>query len=118
MQQCVENKRKPTASFSQCLSFSSSGGGKQINIHEQGAHAILSSWLPFSVFCIIIEVFDIDLVEDVEVLMVSFFAFHMIGMLSTCTNPVLYGFLNESISTDLNNKIRKICFQIKVLVGD
>ena len=116
MRQFVENKRKPTASFSQCLSFSSSGGGKQINIHEQGAHAILSSWLPFSVFCIIIEVFDIDLVEDVEVLMVSFFAFHMIGMSSTCTNPVLYGFLNESISKDLINKIRKVCFQIKVLV--
>ena len=86
------------------------------NKYSRAAHAIHSSWLPFSVFCIITEVFDIDLVEDVEVLMVSFFAFHMIGMSSTCTNPVFYGFLNESISTDLINKIRKVCFQIKVLV--
>ena len=39
--------------------------------------------------------------------MVWFSVFHLVGMSSTCTNPVLYGFLNESISQEMMSKMRK-----------
>ena len=73
--------------------------------------AKLCSWLPFSVFCILTEMFDF--LTD-EMIMVWFSVFHLVGMSSTCTNPVLYGFLNESISQEIMNKIRKLGHHLQV----
>ena len=47
-----------------------------------------------------------DLLND-DTIMVWFSVFHLVGMSSTCTNPVLYGFLNESISQEMMSKMRK-----------
>ena len=55
-------------------------------------------------FCILTEMFD--LLND-DTIMVWFSVFHLVGMSSTCTNPVLYGFLNESISQEMMSKMRK-----------
>ena len=52
-----------------------------------------------------------DVFEDTEDMMTSYLVFHLIGISSTCTNPILYGFLNDnfkkvwivSIFTELGN---------------
>ena len=51
-----------------------------------------------------------------ERIMVWFSIFHLVGMSSTCTNPVLYGFLNESISLEMMRKMRKLARQFQVLM--
>ena len=54
-----------------------------------------------------------DFLTD-EMIMVWFSVFHLVGMSSTCTNPVLYGFLNESISQEMLRKIRKLGRHLQV----
>ena len=34
--------------------------------------------------------------EETEDMMTFYLVFHLIGISSTCTNPVLYGFLNDN----------------------
>lgn len=80
----------------------------------------LISWLPFSIFCLIVEAFD--LIEDggepsidfsdlfnllLEILMNYFTVFHLLGMTSAVINPILYGFLNRNISSEIIKTISK-----------
>ena len=37
-----------------------------------------------------------DLFDDTENMMAFFMIFHLIGVSSVCTNPILYGFLNDN----------------------
>ena len=63
----------------------------------------------FSLFCLVTEM--TDLFDDTENMMAFFMLFHLIGVSSVCTNPILYGFLNDnfkkvrivSIFTELGN---------------
>ena len=48
----------------------------------------------FSLFCLVTEM--TDLFDDTENMMAFFMLFHLIGVSSVCTNPILYGFLNDS----------------------
>ncbi|XP_023345978.1 neuropeptide F receptor [Eurytemora carolleeae] len=57
------------------------------------------SWTPFSVFCIISELFDIF--EDSDTMILVYCICHLLGMSSACTNPILYGFLNEKFVKEL-----------------
>jgi len=68
------------------------------------------SWLPFSVYCIITEA--IDVFDSTEKMMVTFLVCHMIGISSACTNPVLYGFLNDNFVKEFNllcPMVRRLC---------
>ena len=69
------------------------------------------SWLPFSIFCIVTDISDSDDSDDI---MIWYSVFHLVGMSSTCTNPILYGFLNEAISKEITTKTRKILRHIQV----
>ena len=69
------------------------------------------SWLPFSIFCIVTDVSDTVGSDDI---MLWYSLFHLVGMSSTCTNPILYGFLNEAISTEITTNTRKILRHIQV----
>ena len=48
----------------------------------------------FSLFCLVTEM--TDLFDDTENMMAFFMLFHLIGVSSVCTNPILYGFLNDN----------------------
>ena len=37
-----------------------------------------------------------DVFEDTDDMMTFYLLFHLIGISSTCTNPILYGFLNDN----------------------
>ena len=47
-----------------------------------------------SLFCLVTEM--TDLFDDTENMMAFFMLFHLIGVSSVCTNPILYGFLNDN----------------------
>ena len=53
------------------------------------------SWLPFHVFNIIVDI-DNPFGDDIERTMEVYTFCHMLGMSSACSNPVLYGWLNEN----------------------
>ena len=74
------------------------------------ARANIFSWLPFSVFCMLTEIFDLydnsGIVDPTEWLLtqnmlpesmiVAYLLCHLVGVSSACTNPVLYGLLNSN----------------------
>ena len=74
-----------------------------------GCVFFLTPFLYPSLFCLVNETMDVF--EDTEDMMTSYLVFHLIGISSTCTNPILYGFLNDnfkkvwivSIFTELGN---------------
>lgn len=51
------------------------------------------SWLPLDIFNLVADVFHFQNTQD---LMVVYAVCHMMGMSSACSNPVLYGCLNEN----------------------
>ena len=46
-----------------------------------------------------------DLFDDTENMMAFFMVFHLIGVSSVCTNPILYGFLNDNFKRVGPNKL-------------
>ena len=53
------------------------------------------SWLPFHVFNIIVDI-DNPFGDNIESTMEVYTFCHMLGMSSACSNPVLYGWLNDN----------------------
>ena len=45
-------------------------------------------------FCLVAETTDVF--DATENMMAFFMLFHLVGVSSVCTNPILYGFLNEN----------------------
>ena len=56
-------------------------------------------------FCVLVEMFDF---LNEEMVMVLFSVFHLVGMSSTCTNPVLYGVLNYNFQQEFSLIARKL----------
>ena len=55
-----------------------------------------------SLFCLVAETTDVF--DATENMMAFFMLFHVVGVSSVCTNPILYGFLNENFKkVTLNN---------------
>ena len=57
------------------------------------------SWLPFHVFNIIVDI-DNPFGDDIESTMEVYTLCHMLGMSSACSNPVLYGWLNDNFKKE------------------
>ena len=43
-----------------------------------------------------------------ESLMVTYMVCNLLGLSSTCTNPTLYGYINQNLQQDLNAYLRNI----------
>ena len=43
-----------------------------------------------------------------ESLMVTYMVCNLLGLSSTCTNPTLYGYINQNLQQDLNSYLRNI----------
>ena len=61
-----------------------------------------------SLFCLLTE--TMDFFEDTEDMLTLYLVFHLVGIFSTCTNPILYGFLNDNFKKvwGINDLISKI----------
>ena len=62
-------------------------------------------------FCVIEEVTGFT--EDGEVVMIWFSVFHLLGMSSTCTNPILYGYLNKNIQKVIMQRLSGVADKIR-----
>lgn len=71
------------------------------------------SWLPLTVFTLLVE-FKPHLIKSTDTLYKAFAFTHMIAMSTTCTNPLLYGWLNTNFRRDISG----ICRQMWYCCGD
>ena len=72
------------------------------------------SWAPLNIFNIVIDIFEpFDNSEEDTRLMLMIFAFcHLSAMTSVCSNPVMYGFLNENFKQSFTSLVSNCkCFQ-------
>jgi hypothetical protein len=63
-------------------------------------HCII--WLPFSIFNIVADVSPTTFGTDPETVIVVYCVVHIVGLTSTCTNPVLYAFFNENFRREFD----------------
>ncbi|XP_033890844.3 neuropeptide Y receptor type 5-like [Acipenser ruthenus] len=70
--------------------------------------AFAISWMPLHIFHLVTD-FGADLISSKHFKLVYCIC-HLLGMLSCCLNPILYGFLNNGIKADLISLIK--CFYI------
>ena len=67
------------------------------------------SWAPLNIFIIIIDIFEPfeNNEEDTKVMLMFFACCHLSAMSSVCSNPIMYGFLNENFKQSLHSLVRK-----------
>ncbi|XP_063316094.1 neuropeptide Y receptor type 5 [Pelobates fuscus] len=70
--------------------------------------AFAVSWMPLHLFHLVTD-FNANLISNRHFKLVYCIC-HLLGMVSCCLNPILYGFLNDGIKADLMSFIQ--CFQI------
>lgn len=71
------------------------------------------SWLPLTLFTLLVE-FQPHLIDSSDALYKAFAIVHMMAMSTTCTNPLLYGWLNTNFRRDISG----ICRQMWYCCGD
>lgn len=57
------------------------------------------SWLPLNLYNLIVD-FSNPFGEDLETMLVVYAVCHMMGMSSACSNPLLYGWLNDNFKKE------------------
>lgn len=67
------------------------------------------SWLPLTVFTLLVE-FKPHLIQSTETMYKAFAFTHMIAMSTTCTNPLLYGWLNTNFRRDISGVCRQMWY--------
>ncbi|OCT99651.1 neuropeptide Y receptor type 5 [Xenopus laevis] len=70
--------------------------------------AFAVSWMPLHLFHLVTD-FNANLISNRHFKLVYCIC-HLLGMVSCCLNPILYGFLNDGIKADLMSLIK--CFHI------
>ncbi|XP_053556814.1 neuropeptide Y receptor type 5 [Bombina bombina] len=70
--------------------------------------AFAVSWMPLHLFHLVTD-FNANLISNRHFKLVYCIC-HLLGMVSCCLNPILYGFLNDGIKADLISLIQ--CFQV------
>lgn len=67
------------------------------------------SWLPLTVFTLVVE-FQPHLIQSTDTLYKAFAVVHMMAMSTTCTNPLLYGWLNTNFRRDISGICRQMWY--------
>ncbi|MPD05394.1 Neuropeptide F receptor [Portunus trituberculatus] len=57
------------------------------------------SWLPLNLYNLIVDFYN-PFGEDLETMLVVYAVCHMMGMSSACSNPLLYGWLNDNFKKE------------------
>jgi neuropeptide Y receptor len=66
------------------------------------------SWLPLNIFNLVVDYWN-PFGEDRQCMMIWYAMCHMIGMSSACSNPLLYGWLNENFRKEFKEILASIC---------
>ena len=69
------------------------------------------SWAPLNLFNIIFDIFEPfgNTEEDTKLMLMVFAFCHFSAMTSVCSNPVMYGFLNENFKQSINSILFGCC---------
>ncbi|XP_046382332.1 neuropeptide F receptor, partial [Ischnura elegans] len=66
------------------------------------------SWLPLNIFNLVVDVWN-PFGEDRQTMMVAYAVCHMAGMSSACSNPLLYGWLNDNFRKEFKEILSCLC---------
>jgi neuropeptide Y receptor len=66
------------------------------------------SWLPLNMFNLAMDTWDV-FGQDRQAMLITYAACHMMGMSSACTNPMLYGWLNENFRKEFKEILEVAC---------
>ncbi|XP_064110012.1 neuropeptide F receptor-like [Macrobrachium nipponense] len=66
------------------------------------------SWLPLNLYNVIVDLHN-PFGEDTESMLVAYSVCHMAGMSSACSNPLLYGWLNDNFRKEFLEIFSKLC---------
>ncbi|ROT68912.1 neuropeptide F receptor [Penaeus vannamei] len=66
------------------------------------------SWLPLNLYNLIVDFYN-PFGDDMEKLLIVYAVCHMMGMSSACSNPLMYGWLNDNFRKEFLEIFRLIC---------
>ncbi|XP_071441002.1 neuropeptide F receptor-like [Hetaerina americana] len=66
------------------------------------------SWLPLNIYNLVVDLWN-PFGEDRQTMMVTYAVCHMAGMSSACSNPLLYGWLNDNFRKEFKEILSCIC---------
>ncbi|XP_076066964.1 neuropeptide F receptor-like [Oratosquilla oratoria] len=84
------------------------------------------SWLPLNLFNVIVD-FHNPFEDNTQMMVIIYAVCHMIGMSSACSNPLLYGWLNDNFRKEFHEIFHlilpcwlrhKICVRVKYLKSE
>ena len=70
-------------------------------------YSLFFSWLPFSILRIVNEMF-LDLNNTSTTMLLPYLVCHLLGVSSTCSNPLLYGLLNSNIGKEYSPRLAQL----------
>jgi hypothetical protein len=66
------------------------------------------SWLPLNIFNLVVDYWN-PFGEDRQSMMIWYAVCHMMGMSSACSNPLLYGWLNDNFRKEFKEILASLC---------
>ncbi|GFG31924.1 hypothetical protein Cfor_08080 [Coptotermes formosanus] len=66
------------------------------------------SWLPLNIFNLVVDYWN-PFGEDRQCMMIWYAVCHMMGMSSACSNPLLYGWLNDNFRKEFKEILASLC---------
>ncbi|XP_069679292.1 neuropeptide F receptor-like [Periplaneta americana] len=66
------------------------------------------SWLPLNIFNLVVDYWN-PFGEDRQTMMIMYAVCHMMGMSSACSNPLLYGWLNDNFRKEFKEILAAVC---------
>jgi neuropeptide Y receptor len=66
------------------------------------------SWLPLNIFNLAVDYWN-PFGEDRQTMMIWYAVCHMMGMSSACSNPLLYGWLNDNFRKEFKEILASVC---------
>jgi neuropeptide Y receptor len=66
------------------------------------------SWLPLNIFNLVVDYWN-PFGEDRQSMMICYAVCHMMGMSSACSNPLLYGWLNDNFRKEFKEILASMC---------
>jgi neuropeptide Y receptor len=66
------------------------------------------SWLPLNIFNLVVDYWN-PFGRDRQTMMICYAVCHMMGMSSACSNPLLYGWLNDNFRKEFKEILASMC---------
>nr|CAD7199063.1 unnamed protein product [Timema douglasi]CAD7416547.1 unnamed protein product [Timema poppensis] len=66
------------------------------------------SWMPLNIFNLVVDFYN-PFGDDRQSMMICYAVCHMMGMSSACSNPLLYGWLNDNFRKEFKEILASLC---------